>query len=381
MRILLTTDTVGGVWTYAMELSRALAPAGVEVVLATMGPAMDARQASEAAELSNVTVCESTWKLEWMPEPWADVDAAGEWLLELERRYQPDVVHLNGYAHGALPWRSPVIVVGHSCVCSWWRAVKADDAPADWNTYRGRVRAGLAAADLVIAPSRDMLAALRTHYGPLPASRVVYNGRAASLYGARREKRPMVFSAGRLWDEAKNLSALEAVAGELDWPVFVAGDERGPDGSSTHARQTRALGRLAPGTLARWLGAASIYCLPAKYEPFGLSALEAAFSGCALVLGDIPSLREIWGDAAEFVPPDDTAALRDTLNALARDPRRRDELARRARARALRYTPNRMATAYLSAYRHFVSHALRDADPPGPDVTAPAPPEQFVYPA
>ncbi len=32
--------------------------------------------------------------------------------------------------------------------------------------------------------------------------------------------------------------------------------------------------------------------LPARYEPFGLSVLEAALSGCALVLGDIPSLRE-----------------------------------------------------------------------------------------
>ena len=34
----------------------------------------------------------------------------------LERRLRPDVVHLNGYTHGALPWRAPVLVVGHSCV-------------------------------------------------------------------------------------------------------------------------------------------------------------------------------------------------------------------------------------------------------------------------
>lgn len=376
MRILLTTDTVGGVWTYAMELSRALAPAGVEVVLATMGPATDARQAREAAALSNVTVCESTWKLEWMPDPWPDVDAAGEWLLGLEGQFRPDVIHLNGYAHGALPWRAPVMVVGHSCVCSWWRAVKGEEAPGEWTEYRRRVRAGLAGADLVVAPSREMLRALRTHYGPLPASRVIYNGRDASLYTAARRKRPMILSAGRLWDEAKNLAALEAVAGDLDWPVYVAGDEQGPDGTRNRPRRTRPLGRLAAETLARWLGAASVYCLPAKYEPFGLSAVEAALSGCALVLGDIPSLREVWDNAAEFVPPEDTAALHDTLNAIARDPARRLELARRAHDRALRYTPRRMVDAYLSAYRHFVTHArptaltgMRGAQ------------EQFVHPA
>jgi glycosyltransferase involved in cell wall biosynthesis len=186
----------------------------------------------------------------------------------------------------------------------------------------------------------------------------------------------MILSAGRLWDEAKNLAALEAVAGDLDWPVYVAGDEQGPDGTRNRPRRTRPLGRLAAETLARWLGAASVYCLPAKYEPFGLSAVEAALSGCALVLGDIPSLREVWGNAAEFVPPEDTAALHDTLNAIARDPARRLELARRAHDRALRYTPRRMVDAYLSAYRHFVTHArptaltgMRGAQ------------EQFVHPA
>ena len=52
------------------------------------------------------------------------------------------------------------------------------------------------------------------------------------------------------------------------------------------------------------MGRAAIYALPARYEPFGLSILEAALSGCALVIGDIPSLREIWADAALFVPSD-----------------------------------------------------------------------------
>ena len=65
----------------------------------------------------------------------------------------------------------------------------------------------------------------------------------------------------------------------------------------------------------RGIARAAIYALPAHYEPFGLSILEAAMSGCALVLGDIPSLREIWGDAAVFVHPDNRDAVARCLAA------------------------------------------------------------------
>src|SRR5688500_2824741 len=105
MKLLLTTDTVGGVWTYAIELARALLPHGVEVALATMGAPLRPDQRWQADSLANVTVHESTFKLEWMPDPWDDVGRAGEWLLELESQFRPDVVHLNGYAHAVLAFR------------------------------------------------------------------------------------------------------------------------------------------------------------------------------------------------------------------------------------------------------------------------------------
>jgi glycogen synthase len=87
----MTADTVGGVWTYAMELSRALEPHGVEILLATMGPPPSFPQRLEASFLPNVDLAESAYKLEWMEEPWSEVLAAGEWLPELERRFEPDL--------------------------------------------------------------------------------------------------------------------------------------------------------------------------------------------------------------------------------------------------------------------------------------------------
>jgi glycosyltransferase involved in cell wall biosynthesis len=360
LKVLMTADTVGGVWTYSLELARALAPRAAHVLLATMGRPLSPQQRREADAVGNLTVHESAFKLEWMDDPWADVAAAGEWLLALERQFGPDVVHLNGYAHAALPFAAPKLVVAHSCVLSWWRAVKECDAPAgQWAPYRDAVAAGVAAADLVIAPTAAMLDAL-DQYGVAPArSQVIYNARDAAAFPPLT-KEPIVLSAGRVWDEAKNVAALDRVAGDLAWPVYVAGETDAPPGGvgRVAAGGVRPLGVLGERELAAWLGRASIYALPARYEPFGLSILEAALAGCAPIVGDIASLREVWADAAVFVPPGDDAALRAAIDELIADAPKRARVAARARVRAMQYTPRRMAEAYLAAYRSLVSEGV-----------------------
>ena len=351
LRVLMTADTVGGVWTYALDLARAIAPHGVSVSLATMGRLPNASQSAEAAAIPTLTLCPSEFALEWMSDPWNDVAEAGRWLLSLEAEVRPDIVHLNGYAHGHLAWQSPTLIAGHSCVLSWWRAVLGTDAPQGWDRYRAEVTTGLQAAGVVTAPTQAMLTALQTHYGPLEHTRVVPNGRDASLFAPQTQKEPFVFSAGRLWDDAKNVRALAEVAPRLPWPVCIAGDTAPPDGGADcRFEGVRLFGCLPPDQIADWLARAAIYALPAKYEPFGLSALEAGLSGCALVLGDIDSLREVWGDAALFVSPNDLDALHSAISRLIADPKLRSALAARALARARTYTLERMALGYLNAY-------------------------------
>lgn len=355
LRILMTADTVGGVWSYTLELLRALAPRRCEVMLATMGAPLMPDQQREAAQIPGLTVCESTYKLEWMDDPWADVDASGEWLMELAREFRPHVVHLNTYAHGALPWTVPVLMVGHSCVLSWWQAVKGEAAPTSWNTYQKRVRTGLAGADLVVAPTHAMLNALRTYYGPFRAEQVIYNARNPVDFEPEA-KEEFVFAMGRIWDEAKNIAALDQIALQVPWPIYVAGNQQHPSGGQIPITNLHTLGYIEQHEIPNMLARASIYAHPARYEPFGLSALEAALSGCALVLGDIPSLREVWGDAAIYVPPDDTATLVEVLCELINYPKRRAAMGKAARTRAKRYSPELMAQAYWHAYDNLVAH-------------------------
>src|SRR4051812_23090076 len=134
-RLLMTADTVGGVWTYALELAHALEEHGIEIALATMGAPLNRGQRKQIKTLPHVEIFESSFKLEWMNDPWRDVARAGNWLLEIESRVQPDLIHLNNFAHGDLPWSAPKIMVGHSCVLSWWKAVHGCQVPAFWTRY------------------------------------------------------------------------------------------------------------------------------------------------------------------------------------------------------------------------------------------------------
>jgi glycogen synthase len=355
-KILMTVDPIGGVWTYALELARAFEPYGIEIAFASMGGRLSREQYEQLVARKNVRLFESAYRLEWEDDPWNDVDRAGDWLLQLAARVRPDLVHLNNYCHAVLHWTVPVLVVAHSCVLSWWRAVKGHDAPPRYDEYRRRVGAGISAADLVVAPSSNMREALAVHYNASANCVIIPNGRDARLFSPD-EKSPLVFACGRIWDEAKNFQLLNVVAPEVNWRIAVAGDSRHPTGETIALENVCCLGKLSAREIAQQFARASIFVLPARYEPFGLSPLEAALSGCTLVLGDIPSLREIWGNAAIFVSPNDANALSRALNGLIEDSALRETLGKRARARALEFSPQRMAKNYVDAYENYMCPA------------------------
>jgi glycosyltransferase involved in cell wall biosynthesis len=355
-RVLLTADTVGGVWSHALELARALHGRGIDVLLAAMGPPPSAAQEREAGLIEGLELRAAPWKLPWMDDPWDDVARAGDWLLDLATSWNADLAHLSEPVLAALPWEIPTLAVGHSCVRSWFEAVRGTSAPPEWDRYGEAMSAGFRAAGAVVAPSHAMLDALRQHYG-VRRGTVVPNGRDPARY-LPAPKEPIVLTAGRLWDPAKNLALLTQAAPALPWPVYAAGDTTAPEGGAgLDAGGVRLLGTLDSEAMAAWMGRAAVFALPARYEPFGLTVLEAALSGCALVLGDIASLRELWDGVAIFVPPGDTDTCRAALTALADDPGLRQTLAMRARRRALGFSPERMTAGYLGVYARLLEEA------------------------
>jgi glycogen synthase len=356
MRILMTADTVGGVFSYAVDLARGLRDHDDAVTLVTFGQPMSADQRGRVTAAGVAQVHETSLALEWMEDPWTDLEAAETLLREVERDVQPDVVHLNGFAHGAVPFRAPVLVAAHSCVFSWWEAVHGGRPPAGWQRYRAMVRGGLAGAAAVVAPSAAMLDALERCYGRLEErGRVIYNGSGYVSTGAVPVKQASVLAAGRLWDEAKNIAALIRIARRpgLAGRITLAGEGM----AASAAGPVTALGPLDRDELAPVRRRAAVYAAPAWYEPFGLGILEAARDHCALVLADIPSLYEIWDDAALYVDPGDDDALAAALEHLLTHPGRAAALGLSAHRRAARFTVEAMSGAYRRVYQQLVATA------------------------
>ncbi len=354
LRVLMTTDTIGGVWTYSIDLCKGLAELGIEVELAAMGPEIAHEQRRDAHAIPGVTLHFFRGRLEWMDSPWGDVDASLAWLGRLARTRRVDLVHANTLTHVLPELGLPTLVVGHSCIPSWFEAVRGEEPPPQYDIYRRRVRAALQAADLVVAPTAAMLEALQRHHGPLARSSVVYNGRCFHGIVPLR-KLPVVLAAGRLWDEAKNASTVAKAAAHWSWPAYMAGPTRSPDGVVAGMSGVELLGPLPPNALARWMGRAAIFVAPARYEPFGLTMLEAAAAGCALVLGAIPSLQEIWRDDAWFVSPEDPLELTYAVTQLIEDEPRRAKLSAAARMRALQLHHRRMAACYSALYHDIMA--------------------------
>jgi len=359
-KVLLTTDTAGGVWTFSLDLARGLQAEGIEVFLASMGPRPSQSKLREARGLLGKQWEHGNFALEWENDPWLQVELAGKWLLGLGDQFKPDLVHINGFAHASLPWKVPVVLGAHSCVLTWWRAVKGEAAPSHFQHYRRQVMKGLEAADAVVAPTASFFRDMEREYGRIRHKHVVSNGRNGSYFTAGK-KAPFIFTAGRLWDEAKNIRFLERIAEQLDWPIYVAGGLRHGGNMLSGSPQLHHLGELDSAEMGSVLARASIYVSPARYEPFGLGVLEAALSGCALVLADIPSFREIWGDAAIYLAENKQAWVQ-TLNWLAGDAAALDGLGQKAKQQAQQYHLRQMTEGCLSVYQGVLAPYFPESD-------------------
>jgi glycogen synthase len=363
MRVLVTADTIGGVWTYARELVQGLARAGVEVVLVSFGDIPAAAQVTWLDGIRGVTYLPTAFRLEWMQEAQQDIQASTEYLLNVVKEFSPDVLHLNQYCYGNLPVNVPRIVVAHSDVVSWWMEVHGEEPPADGWTgwYRNVVNKGLHGASAVVAPSRWMIEAIERFYAPTCSRLVIYNGRTPSLFNAHGEKQDFGLCVGRVWDSGKNVAMLAQA--KLKSKVVVAGASTSPDTDSLPdvvkslgSERVEVHGSKSEMQLRDLYSRAAIYIATSQYEPFGLAPVEAAFSRCAIVANDIPSLREIWGDTACYFRRNDAEAMAKAVDRLMSESEVRSMYSVLAYTRArMRYAASRMVEEYIALYNSLVS--------------------------
>jgi glycosyltransferase involved in cell wall biosynthesis len=364
MHVLITADTVGGVWTYARELVAQLARHKVRVTLVSFGEIPAPHQTEWLEGLTGVEYHPTAFKLEWMQDSAEDLKASADYLQSIVEEVKPDLLHLNQFYYGTLPCDLPRLVVAHSDVVSWWFEVHGHEPKPDhWNRwYRDVVSRGLAGATSVVAPSRWMLEAVERFYGRPANAAVIYNGRDPRLFNPHLAKEQQILAVGRIWDGGKQVHLL--TQSEPPATTVVVGSERNPDSNVQAARVVQGAagsrihlkGPQSDAQLRQLFSRSAVFAATSRYEPFGLAPLEAALSRCALVMNDIPTYRELWGDSALYFRRNDGRSLHETLARVIAEPQaglRYGDLAyQRAR---IQYNSDRMASDYMSLYRNLVA--------------------------
>lgn len=353
MRVLITTDVVGGVWQFTHELATGLLREGSSVALVSFGGSPAAGQRRQCAcllsDFPNSFLYESsTAPLEWMQPNESAYSDGAQLLLRIAREFGADLLHSNQFCFGALPIDVPRVITAHSDVLSWAEACREQPLEnSPWlSQYVRLVGDGLNGADLVVAPTRWMLDALMRNFSVSARCEVIANGRTIPLQeGAGRQLRAV--TAGRLWDEAKDICMLAQVSSPV--PLYVAGPMKHESSRApVEMGAATLLGPLPEDELLQCFRESAIYICTSRYEPFGLAPLEAALCGCAVLARDIPSLREVWRDGARyFCDPQSLSAL---LDEFAADPDSLCAAQRRSYRRARSFSAEKMVKSYQAQY-------------------------------
>jgi glycogen synthase len=356
---------MSGSWAYTRELVSGLVTRGVRVTLVTFGEIPLPEQTAWMDPLHGLDYRATAFRLEWMDDAPQDLPESSEFLANLVDEIQPDLLHLHQFCHGNLPVDVPRVLMAHGDLISWSQAVQGcTPRGSRWLTwYRGAVMRGIAEADAVIAPSAWMLDTIRSTYGRPRREFVIYPGRNPIFFNPYVSKDDSVLAVGRLIDAGRQVFLLTQHSHAF--PVCIVGSEltisaprtiRADIKVATTNASVAIRGPQTESQLRALYSRAAVYAATARYEPLGLASLDAAFSRCAIVANDIPSFREIWGDAALYFRTNDGGSLAAILRQLGSDRTLRQTYADRAFARArARFTAKRMIDDYLDLYSSLVS--------------------------
>jgi glycogen synthase len=366
VHVLVTADTMSGSWTYTRELVTGLVTRGARVTLVSFGEIPLPDQTVWMDLLHGLEYRPTAFRLEWMDDAPQDLRESSQFLVDLVREVQPDLLHLHQFCHGDLPVDVPRVVMAHGDLISWAHAVQGcSPRPTRWlKWYRDMIVRGIAAADAVVAPSAWMLDTIRATYTRPRREVVIYPGRNPIFFNPYVSKDDSVLSVGRLVDAGKQVFLLTQHTHPFS--ICIVGAEqtvpqpripiRADVKVATDQNCVAIRGPQTEAQLRALYSRAAVYAATARYEPLGIAPLEAAFSRCAIVANDIPSFREVWGDAALYFRTNDASSLAETLRQLDSDRPLRHVYAERAYTRAReRFTTKRMIDDYLELYRSLVS--------------------------
>lgn len=301
-------------------------------------------------------------------------------LYRFLKRRDPDVLHVHPNATGAAArllgrlTRVPLIVStehGSHDEFGWLR--NAVNGGTNWLN------------DVVVANSEATADSLRWwERALLEASgadlEVIHNGvdtdrvrRGVGKVPPNIPSGPLLGTVGRLVpvkNQARLIRAAAPLLRDGEASLLVVG--RGPErktledvaASEDVTDDVLFLGHLSRDVVYAVLHELDVFAFPSKAEGFGVAVVEAMAAGVAPVVSDIPALREVVGEAGEYVDPHDTEDIERVIRRLLVDVTRRRTLAQRARERAELFTLTKTVERYSDLYdRHLQDPPFNPSGP------------------
>jgi glycosyltransferase involved in cell wall biosynthesis len=295
-------------------------------------------------------------------------------LPALARRHRLDVLHVPSYRRMLWPRPCPLVATIHD-LAPFHVAHKYD-----WKRMLyGRVVVKRLARrqHRIIAISQNTADDIVRFFG-LPKNRiaVVHNGIDHSRFnpGARDEAKarflrerslaaPFFLYVARLEHPGKNhlrlISAFEEfkAATHSNWQLVLGGsDWHGAEmihqsiKASPFSADIRCLGFVPDAGLPDLYRAADVFVYPSLYEGFGLPPLEAMACACPVIASPRGSLREVLGEAAAIIEPEDIHTIARELYILATDASVRNRYRAAGLAQAAKFDWTRTARETIAVF-------------------------------
>jgi glycosyltransferase involved in cell wall biosynthesis len=87
---------------------------------------------------------------------------------------------------------------------------------------------------------------------------------------------------------------------------------------------------IMPDEIPSFLRTLDVFCVPSRWEGFGVAFLEAMASGLPIIASDIPPHKELMDNAGILIPPENEDLFRSTLKRLIDSPDLRKILGKKA---------------------------------------------------
>ena len=336
MRIGITTSVIQraqtGVGQYLMALIRALLPYTSKHQFSLFVLEEDKPLFAFAAEAMQIIEVS-----ERMRRPLRDILWHQTGLVQCVENYGIDVLHVPSYRR--MVWRHPCPLVTTIHDLAPFRVKRKYDLlrmmycrlVVPWLAHRQH---------RIITPSEATARDVQTFMSiPSQRTQVIYNGidqerfQPGSREAAREEvarkhriQGSYILYVARLEHPGKNHVRLIEAFGEFKRRtssdcslVFCGGDWHGSEAihqairSSPYSASIFSLGFVQDADLPGLYRAAQVFIYPSLHEGFGFPPLEAMACGCPVISSASGSLREVIGEAALVIDPEDVGSMAEAL--------------------------------------------------------------------